>query len=82
MLWGPSAARYVKASSVPLTMSIVPNNSTRADGEKVGQHYSTSMAVRKGETALLKQLNSFIQHQGSEIEALLKDEGIPLLSKV
>ncbi len=82
VLWGPSAARYVKASSVPLTMSVVPNNSTRADGEKVGQHYSTSMAVRKGETALLNQLNSFIQHQSSEIEALLEDEGIPLLSKV
>jgi len=82
VLWGPSAARYVKASSVPLTMTVVPDNSTRADGEKVGQHYSSSMAVRKGETALLNQLNNFIQQQSSEIEALLEDEGIPLLSKV
>jgi mxaJ protein len=80
VLWGPSAARYVKASSVPLTMTVVPDNSTRADGQKVGQHYSTSMAVRKGETALLRQLNYFIKQQQSEIEELLEDEGIPLLS--
>jgi mxaJ protein len=82
VLWGPSIARYVKESSTPLTMTVVPDNSTRADGEKVGQHYSTSMAVRKGETALLKQLNQFIEQQKSEIEDLLEDEGIPLLSKV
>lgn len=81
VLWGPSAARYVKESSTPLIMTIVPDNSTRADGEKVGQHYSTSMAVRKGETALLNQLNDFIKQQDSEIEALLEEEGIPLLSK-
>lgn len=81
VLWGPSAARYVKSSSVPLIMTIVPDNSTRADGQKVGQHYSSSMAVRKGETVLLGQLNGFIQQQSSEIEALLEDEGIPLLSK-
>ncbi len=82
VLWGPSIARYVKDSSTPLTMTIVPNNSTRADGEKVGQHYSTSMAVRKGEIALLKQLNFFLDQQQSEIEELLEDEGIPLLSEV
>jgi len=81
VLWGPSAARYVKESAAPLTMTVVPDSSTRADGKKVGQHYSTAMAVRKGEVALLNQLNSFIKQQHSEIEELLEDEGIPLLSK-
>jgi len=80
VLWGPSAARYVKESAIPLTMTFVPDNSTRADGKKVGQHYSTAMAVRKGETVLLNQLNNFIKQQHSEIEELLEDEGIPLLS--
>ncbi len=80
VLWGPSAARYIKESTTPLVMTVVPDNSTRADGQKVGQHYSTSMAVRKGETALLMQLNYFIKQQQSEIEELLEDEGIPLLS--
>ncbi len=81
VLWGPSAARYVKESATPLTMTVVPDSSTRADGKKVGQHYSTAMAVRKGEAALLNQLNSFIKQQHYEIEELLEDEGIPLLSK-
>ena len=80
VLWGPSIARYVKSSSTPLRMTVVPDNSTRADGEKVGQHYSTSMAVRKGETALLKQLNQFINQQQSEISDVLKEEGVPLVS--
>ena len=82
VLWGPSIARYVKQSSIPLTMTVVPDSSTRADGEKVRQHYSTSMAVRKGEITLLKQLNFFLDRQKSKIEALLENEGIPLLSEV
>ena len=81
VLWGPAAARYVKGSSTPLQMTVVPDNSTRADGKKVGQHYSTAMAVRKGDKALLKQINQFIKQQKSEITGLLKAEGIPLLSK-
>lgn len=82
VVWGPAAARYVKESSVPLTMTVVPDNSTRADGKKVQQHYSTAMAVRKGETVLLRQLNDFIEHYHSEIEQILEDENIPLLPEV
>jgi mxaJ protein len=81
VLWGPAMGRYVKAADTPLKLTVVPNNSTRADGEKVGQHYSTSMAVRKGETELLKQLNQFINQQQSEIEDVLEEEGIPLVSE-
>ena len=81
VLWGPSIARYVKSASTPLKMTVVPDNSTRADGAKVGQHYSTSMAVRKGETVLLKQLNNFISQQRSEIDGVLEEEGIPLVSR-
>ncbi len=80
VLWAPSAARYVKSAALPLHMKVIPDNNTRADGAKVAQHYSTSMAVRKGETALLKQLNQFIDQQQSEIEETLEQEGIPLLS--
>jgi mxaJ protein len=81
VIWGPAIGRYVKAAATPLKMTVVPDNSTRTDGEKVGQHYSTSMAVRKGETELLKQLNLFINQQQSEIEDVLEEEGIPLVSK-
>ncbi len=80
VLWGPSAARYVKASDVPLRMTVIPDNNTRADGQKVGFHYSTSMGVRKGEAELLQQLNQFIQQNQAEIQSILEQEGIPLLT--
>lgn len=78
-LWGPSAARYVKESPTPLVMTVIPDNNTRADGEKVGFHYSTSMAVRKGDEALLKQLNQVIKTRQQDIKQILVAEGIPLL---
>ena len=81
VMWGPAAARYVKASSTPLRMIVIPDNNTRADGQKVGHHYSTSMAVRKEDGRLLKQLDQFIEQKKSEIEEILEQEGIPLLSE-
>jgi mxaJ protein len=81
VLWGPSAARYVKESTVPLTMTLISDNNKRADGEKVGHHYSTSMAVRKGNDALLTQLNRVIEQQQHAITDTLETEGIPLVSE-
>lgn len=81
VLWGPAAARYVKASGTPLTMTVIPDNNQRADGEKVGFHYSTSIGVRKGDTALLAQLNKIIKDQQDEIAAILEADGIPLLDQ-
>ncbi|WP_019866185.1 methanol oxidation system protein MoxJ [Methylovulum miyakonense] len=78
-LWGPAAGRYVKAAVTPLTMTVIPDTNKRADGEKVGHHYSTSMAVRKGNEALLAQLNHVIKAKQPEIRQLLEAEGIPLL---
>lgn len=81
VLWGPAAARYVKASSIPLTMTVIPDNNKRADGEKVGFQYNTSIGVRKGETALLAELNKIIKNKQSEIGELLAAEDIPLLNE-
>ncbi|MGY6275365.1 methanol oxidation system protein MoxJ [Methylomonas sp. MgM2] len=81
VLWGPAAARYVKASATPLKMTVIPDNNTRADGEKVGFHYSTAIGVRKGDVALLEQLNKLIRKNQDDIEELLEAEGIPLLKE-
>jgi mxaJ protein len=81
VLWGPAAARYVKSASTPLTMTLIPDNNKRADGEKVGFHYSTSIGVRKGEVALLEQLNKLIKDKQDDIGELLEAEGIPLLEE-
>jgi len=81
VLWGPAAARYVKASSTPLTMTVIPDNNKRSDGQKVGFHYSTAIGVRKGEVALLEQLNKLLRAHQDDIEELLEAEGIPLLDE-
>jgi mxaJ protein len=78
-LWGPSAARYVKASTTPLVMTVIPDNNVRADGQKVGSHYSTSLGVRKNDPALLAQLNKAIEDSRDEITKLLEEEGVPLV---
>lgn len=93
VLWGPAAARYVKESKaaassrkhqgflkVPLAMSVIPDDNVRSDGEKVPHHYDTAMGVRKGDDALLAQLNQAIAKRGKDIRALLQAEGIPLLA--
>ncbi|UOA07012.1 methanol oxidation system protein MoxJ [Methylobacter sp. S3L5C] len=80
-LWGPSAARYVKESTTPLVMTIIPDDNVRADGQKVGSHYSSSMGVRKNDPTLLAQLNKVIADNQSEITELLEKEGIPLVSE-
>lgn len=82
VLWGPAAARYVKASPAPLTMILIPDDNQRADGQKVGHHYSTSIGVRKDKPALLAELNKALEDVEDDIEDLLEDEeGIPLLDE-
>jgi mxaJ protein len=80
-LWGPSAARYIKASATPLEMTMIPDDNVRADGQKVGSHYSTSMGVRKNDPTLLAQLNKVIEDHQDEITELLEEEGVPLVSE-
>ncbi|MDI1277691.1 methanol oxidation system protein MoxJ [Methylobacter sp.] len=80
-LWGPSAARYVKASATPLAMTMIPDDNVRADGQKVDFHFSTSMGIRKNDPALLAQLNKVIEDHQDEITELLKAEGIPLVAE-
>lgn len=81
VLWGPAAARYVKASTVPLAMSVIPDDNKRADGEKVPHHFSTSMGVRKDDVELLEALNGVITANRDEIEEILEAEGIPLIEE-
>ncbi len=80
-LWAPSAARYVKASPTPLVMTVIPDDNVRADGQKVGLHYSTAIGVRKNDQPLLQALNQVIADKQSEITELLEEEGIPLLEE-
>jgi len=79
ILWGPQAGRYVKGAGKSLEMVLVPDRQTRSDGEKVPHHYSTSVGVRKGEEALLAEIDLALKKKTGEIRALLQEEGIPLV---
>jgi len=79
VLWGPLAGRYIKEASKPLGFTVIPDNNTRADGQKVPHQFSTAMGVRKADKALLEALNKVIASQQPAITALLESEGIPLL---
>lgn len=79
VLWAPAAARYVKESITPLAMTVIPDDSKRADGQKVPHHFSTSMGVRKDDKSLLQALNNLIQNKQDEIDEILEAEGIPLV---
>ena len=77
--FSPEVARLVKESSVPLTMTPVDDDTFRSDGQKIPETFDQSMGVRKDDTALQAQLNAALVKAAPDIEAILKDEGIPLL---
>ncbi|HSH86073.1 MAG: methanol oxidation system protein MoxJ [Methylophilus sp.] len=80
MLWAPEAARYVRASEVPLNMVLVDDTAKKTNGEKIPMHYDVVMGVSKQHPELVEALNRVIDSQGAEIAAILKDEGVPLLA--
>ncbi len=79
MLWAPEVARYIKKSPVPLKVEVVKDDAKKANGQKVPMHYSVAMGVRKDDVALQQALNKVITEKRSDIEAILRAEGIPLL---
>ena len=76
--FGPDVARYVKDSSQPLRMNPVPDDTVRSDGQKVPQSFDQSMGVRRDDTALKAALDAGIAKAKPQIEAILKQEGVPL----
>ncbi|MCI0655047.1 MAG: methanol oxidation system protein MoxJ [Methylococcaceae bacterium] len=79
-LWGPSAARYVLGSGTALNMTVIPDNNTRADGQPVPHHYSTSLGVRKDDRQLMTDLNKALTALKPKIQAILRQEGVPLVA--
>ncbi|PPD52105.1 MAG: methanol oxidation system protein MoxJ [Methylotenera sp.] len=79
MLWAPEAARYVKASKVPLKMQVIKDDAKKSNGEPVPMHYEIVMGVRENDAALQQDLNKVIKEKRADIDAILTREGIPLL---
>jgi mxaJ protein len=79
MLWALEAVRYVKQSKEPLKVQLVKDDAKKSNGESVQMHYEIVMGVRKDDVQLQQALNKAIDEKRSEIESVLKREGIPLL---
>ncbi|WP_234050096.1 MULTISPECIES: methanol oxidation system protein MoxJ [unclassified Xanthobacter] len=77
--FAPEVARYVKGSGVPLRMTVATSDLTRFDGTPIPLHYDQSVAVRKGDAALMQEIDAALVKARPEIDAILIEEGIPLL---
>ena len=77
--FGPDVARYVKDSSQPLRMTLVPDDTTRSDGRKMPQSFDQSMGVRRDDEALKTALDAAIVKAKPKIEAILKQDGVPVV---
>jgi mxaJ protein len=78
--FAPEVARYVKQNGSDLKMTVIPDNNTRSDGKKVPLAFDQSVAVRKGDEKLMKEINAALEKAAPKIQDILKGEGIPLLA--
>ena len=76
--FAPDIARFVKASSTPLRMTLVPDDTVRSDGRRLPQSYDQSMGVRHDDDALREALDAGIIKAKPRIEAILSEEGVPI----
>lgn len=77
--FAPEVARYVKASQVPLRMSLAGTAITKFDGTEIPLHYDQSVGVRLDDKALLGEIETALVRARPQIEEILSQEGIPLL---
>ncbi|GEP07086.1 methanol oxidation system protein MoxJ [Methylobacterium oxalidis] len=77
--FAPDVARYVRDSRTPLRMTPVPDDTVRSDGQRVPQSFDQAMGVRRGDEALRDQLNAALAKAKPQIDAILKEEGVPAL---
>jgi mxaJ protein len=77
--FAPEVARYVKASSTPLRMTVISKDIDQPNGEPIPMHYDQAVGVRKNDPGLLAEINTALEKARPQIEEILKQEGIPLL---
>ena len=77
-VWGPLGGYFAEHSKVPLTISPIQ------DGERFAPQqfrFAIAMGVRKGDHVLRDQLNAFIDQHRTDIAALLRSYGVPLVDE-
>jgi mxaJ protein len=75
IVWGPLAGYFAKRSKVPLKITPLGERDSLAD---VPFRYDIAMAVRRRDRELRDSLEKTLKAKGPEIQAILKQYGIPM----
>lgn len=78
--FAPDIARYVKESTTPLRMTLVPDDTVRSDGRKLPHAFDQSMGVRRDDAALKAALDEALAKAKPRIDAILKQDGVPVVT--
>jgi quinoprotein dehydrogenase-associated probable ABC transporter substrate-binding protein len=75
IVWGPLAGYFVKSSSVPLTLVPLAERDSLSD---TPFRFNIGMGVRRRDRDLRDSLQAVINQRGPEIQAILKQYGVPV----
>ena len=75
IVWGPAAGYFVARQTVPLEVVAIPSG--KGD---LPFAFDIAMGVRRGDNALASQLETVLYKKRVEIQKILKDYGVPVLS--
>lgn len=78
VVWGPQAGYFARRQRVPL--EVVPV-SPRIDLPFLPFVYDISMGVRRGDEALLADLERFLERRRPDIERILEEYGVPRVTE-
>ncbi len=79
IVWGPLAGYFAQRSPVPLVVQPLAEYDSIAD---LPFAFNMSMGVRRRDRELRDSLQTLLDRKGPEIEAILKQYGVPLLPVV
>ena len=73
-VWGPTAGYFIRKSRVPLVATPV---NPQIDVPFLPFVFDIAMAVRRGDTALRDRLDAVLARREKEIDAILREYGVP-----
>jgi mxaJ protein len=75
IVWGPLAGYFAKRSAVPLSLQPLAERDSLSD---LPFRFDIGMAVRRKDGALRDSLQKVLDRKGPEIQAILKQYGVPV----
>lgn len=79
IVFAPEGARYVRDSREPLRMTLITNEIERSDGVIIPLQYSQSVGITKTRPELVEPIQKALNAGRDKIDAILTQEGIPVL---